>query len=131
MDLPPGELPLTLSTSDVCSTLSKVNTQKAAGPDGVAGHMFRACAEQLAEVFTDIPICPWPRQLFLLVLRLPSPCQCTPLVGLIMTSILSHNLFCLEFGSSKVHLLFSTSTTHDSLHQKVCFHASVFMSIFN
>lgn len=59
-DLPPGELPLTLSISDVkndaqmLSTLSKVNAWKAAGPDGIPGRVLRACAEQLAVVFTNI-----------------------------------------------------------------------------
>lgn len=50
----PSELPLTLSTSDVYSTLCKVNARKAAGPDGIPGRVLKACAEQLAEVFTDI-----------------------------------------------------------------------------
>lgn len=53
-DLTRDDLPLTLSTSDVCLTVSKVNARKAAGPDGIPGHVLRACAEQLADVFTDI-----------------------------------------------------------------------------
>ncbi len=52
--LTPDNLPLTLSTSDVCATLRKVNSHKAAGPDGIPGRVLRACAEQLAEVFTNI-----------------------------------------------------------------------------
>ncbi|GAA6112004.1 uncharacterized protein LOC121632933 [Tachysurus ichikawai] len=40
----PSEQPLTLSTSEVCATLGKVNARKA----------LRACTEQLAGVFTDI-----------------------------------------------------------------------------
>ena len=48
------ELPLTLSNSDVCSTLSRVNARKAAGPAGIPGRVLRACAEQLEGVFTDI-----------------------------------------------------------------------------
>ncbi len=52
--LTPDDLPLTLSTSDVCATLCKVNAHKAAGPDGIPGRALRACAEQLAEVFTSI-----------------------------------------------------------------------------
>ncbi|KAI4873926.1 hypothetical protein NFI96_030144 [Prochilodus magdalenae] len=54
MDLPPGEQPLTLSTTDVCHTLRKVSARKAAGPDEVPGRVLKACAEQLAGVFTDI-----------------------------------------------------------------------------
>lgn len=50
----PSELPLTLHTSDVYSTLCKVNARKAAGPDGIPGCVLKACVEQLAEVFTDI-----------------------------------------------------------------------------
>ncbi|KAI4883522.1 hypothetical protein NFI96_005237, partial [Prochilodus magdalenae] len=36
MDLPPGEQPLTLSTTDVCHTLRRVSARKAAGPDEFA-----------------------------------------------------------------------------------------------
>ncbi|KAK3551793.1 hypothetical protein QTP70_026223 [Hemibagrus guttatus] len=75
-ELLPGEQPITLSTSEVCAnlsrvnarkaagpdgipgwvraTLSRVNAQKAAGPDGIPGRVIRACAEQLTEVFMDI-----------------------------------------------------------------------------
>ena len=42
-NLPPDEQPFILSTSDVCSTLSKMN---AAGPDGITGHLLRASALQ-------------------------------------------------------------------------------------
>ncbi len=52
--LTPYNLPLTLSTSDMCATLRKVNSHKAAGPYGIPGRVLRACAEQLAEVFTNI-----------------------------------------------------------------------------
>ncbi|KAI4877716.1 hypothetical protein NFI96_022799 [Prochilodus magdalenae] len=54
MDLPPGEQPLTLCTTDVCHTLRRVSARKAAGPDEVPGRVLKACAEQLAGVFTDI-----------------------------------------------------------------------------
>ncbi|KAI4881606.1 hypothetical protein NFI96_027906 [Prochilodus magdalenae] len=50
MDLPPGEQPLTLSTTDVCHTLRRVSARKAAGPDEVPGRVLKACAEQLAGV---------------------------------------------------------------------------------
>ena len=46
--------PLTLSSTDVCAALSRINARKAAGPDGVPGRVLRACAGQLAEVLTDI-----------------------------------------------------------------------------
>ena len=46
--------PLTLSSTDMCAALSRINARKAAGPDGIPGRMFRACAGQLAEVLTDI-----------------------------------------------------------------------------
>lgn len=39
VELSPGELPLTQSTSDVFSTLSKVNVQEAAGLDGIRGQV--------------------------------------------------------------------------------------------
>ncbi len=52
--LTPDNLPLTLSTSDMCATLRKVNSHKAASPYGIPGRVLRACAEQLAEVFTNI-----------------------------------------------------------------------------
>ncbi|XP_041830687.1 uncharacterized protein LOC121632933 [Melanotaenia boesemani] len=52
--LPADHQPLTLTTADVCTTLKQINARKAAGPDGIPGRVLRACAEQLAEVFTDI-----------------------------------------------------------------------------
>ncbi|KAK0152895.1 RNA-directed DNA polymerase from mobile element jockey [Merluccius polli] len=52
--LPAGHQPLTLSPADVFAALSRINPRKAAGPDGVPGHIYRACAEQLTEVWTDI-----------------------------------------------------------------------------
>ncbi|KAI3375381.1 hypothetical protein L3Q82_021870, partial [Scortum barcoo] len=45
---------LTLSPTDVQNALSQINARKAAGPDGIPGRVLRACAEQLAGVFTDI-----------------------------------------------------------------------------
>ena len=38
----------------VCDILTRVTARKAAGPDAVPGRVLRACAEQLAGVFTDI-----------------------------------------------------------------------------
>jgi hypothetical protein len=45
---------ITLSTADGNKTFKQVNTHKAAGPDGLPGRVLRACADQLASVFTDI-----------------------------------------------------------------------------
>jgi hypothetical protein len=45
---------ITLSTDDVSKTFRQVNIYKAAGPDGLSGCVLRACADQLASVFTDI-----------------------------------------------------------------------------
>ncbi|KAK3515250.1 hypothetical protein QTP70_012923, partial [Hemibagrus guttatus] len=44
----------TLSTADVRRTLCRVNPRKSAGPDNIPGRVLRECAEQLADVFTDI-----------------------------------------------------------------------------
>lgn len=46
--------PLTLFSTDVYHTLSKVNVRKEAGPDGLNGYMLRTYAKQLARVFMDI-----------------------------------------------------------------------------
>ena len=46
--------PLTLSPTHVRAALSRVNAQKAAGPDGVPGCILRACAVQLTEVWNHI-----------------------------------------------------------------------------
>ena len=46
--------PLKLTSSDAHTALSRINAHKAAGPDGIPGRVLRACAEQLAGVFTDI-----------------------------------------------------------------------------
>ena len=45
---------VTLSAADVSKTFKQVYIHKAAGPDGLPGHVLRACADQLASVFTDI-----------------------------------------------------------------------------
>ena len=60
-DLPPDEQPLTLSTSDVCSTL---------------GRILRACAEQLDGVFKDIFNLSPAQAVVPPTLRLPLLCQC-------------------------------------------------------
>lgn len=45
---------LCLNTAMVRQALKKVNPRKAPGPDGIPGRVLRVCADQLAEVFTDI-----------------------------------------------------------------------------
>ena len=45
---------IALCTADVSKTFRQVNIYKAAGPEGLSGHVLCACAEQLASVFTDI-----------------------------------------------------------------------------
>ena len=43
-----------LSLANVSKTFKQVHIHKTAGPDGLPGRVLRACAEQLAGVFTDI-----------------------------------------------------------------------------
>ena len=50
----PDDCVVTLSVVDVSKTFKQVNIHKAAGPDGLQGHVLRACADQLAGAFTDI-----------------------------------------------------------------------------
>jgi hypothetical protein len=45
---------ITLSTADVSKRFKQVNIHKATGPDGLPARVLRACADQLASVFTDI-----------------------------------------------------------------------------
>ena len=45
---------ITISGADVSKTFKQVSIHKAAGPDGLPGRELRACADQLASVFTDI-----------------------------------------------------------------------------
>ncbi|KAL0173686.1 hypothetical protein M9458_029654, partial [Cirrhinus mrigala] len=45
---------LSVSVADVTRSFRRVNIRKAAGPDGIPGRVLRACAFQLAGVFTDI-----------------------------------------------------------------------------
>ncbi|KAK3525720.1 hypothetical protein QTP70_006752 [Hemibagrus guttatus] len=45
---------LCFSTAEVKRTLCRVNPCKSAGPDNIPGRVLRECAEQLADVFTDI-----------------------------------------------------------------------------
>ncbi|KAK3570542.1 hypothetical protein QTP86_022078 [Hemibagrus guttatus] len=51
---PPEDQVLCLTVADVRQTLCKVNPRKAAGPDNIPGRVLRECAEQIADVFTDI-----------------------------------------------------------------------------
>ncbi len=46
--------PLSLSVADVTRSFKRVNIRKAVGPDGIQGRVLKACAFQLAGVFTDI-----------------------------------------------------------------------------
>ena len=45
---------LSFSMADMSKTFKRVNPRKAAGPDGIPSRVLRACADQLAGVFTDI-----------------------------------------------------------------------------
>ncbi len=54
-----GECPCAIRIACAPATLMnmnihKVNIHKAVGPDGIPGRVLRACAFQLAGVFTDI-----------------------------------------------------------------------------
>ncbi|KAK0154257.1 hypothetical protein N1851_003646 [Merluccius polli] len=46
--------PLSIMKGEVYRSFKRINTRKAAGPDGIPGRVLKACAYQLAEVFTDI-----------------------------------------------------------------------------
>ncbi len=46
--------PLSLSVADVTRSFKRVNIRKAVGPDGIPGRVLKACAFQLAGVYTDI-----------------------------------------------------------------------------
>ncbi|KAK1784004.1 hypothetical protein P4O66_004499 [Electrophorus voltai] len=50
----PEQRPLIITESDVRRVFKRVNTRKAVGPDGICGRVLKACAGQLAPVFTDI-----------------------------------------------------------------------------
>ncbi len=45
---------ITVLEDEVWRELKKVNIRKAAGPDGITGHVLRSCADQLAGLFTSI-----------------------------------------------------------------------------
>ena len=45
---------LSFSVANVSKTFIRVNPCKVAGPDGIPSRVLRACADQLAGVFTDI-----------------------------------------------------------------------------
>ena len=45
---------ITLLVANVSKTFEQVNIHKATGPDGLPGRVLKACADQLASVFTDI-----------------------------------------------------------------------------
>ncbi len=45
---------ITVTEDEVRRALKRVNVRKAAGPDGITGHVLRSCADQLAGLFTSI-----------------------------------------------------------------------------
>ncbi|KAI5089719.1 gastrula zinc finger protein XlCGF28.1-like [Silurus meridionalis] len=51
---PPSDQVLCLTTAEARKILCSVNPRKSAGPDNISGRVLRECAEQLADVFTDI-----------------------------------------------------------------------------
>ncbi|KAK3543634.1 hypothetical protein QTP70_025993 [Hemibagrus guttatus] len=51
---PPEDQVPCLTRANVRTTLCRVNPPKAAGPDNMPGRVLRECAEQPADVFTDI-----------------------------------------------------------------------------
>ena len=48
------DCPITITEADVRCSFSRINPRKAAGPDGILGRVLKACAHQLAGVFTGI-----------------------------------------------------------------------------
>ncbi|KAK1785700.1 hypothetical protein P4O66_019049 [Electrophorus voltai] len=48
------QCPLIITESDVRRVFKKVNTRKAAGPDGICSRVLKACPDQLASIFTNI-----------------------------------------------------------------------------
>jgi hypothetical protein len=54
----PKDCGLSFSITDLSKTFKCGNTCKATGPDGITSHVFIACADQLAGVFTDIQSLP-------------------------------------------------------------------------
>ncbi|KAK1787377.1 hypothetical protein P4O66_002869 [Electrophorus voltai] len=51
---PQNDQVLCLTVAEVMRTLRGVNPRKAAGPDNIPGRVLRECADQLADVLTDI-----------------------------------------------------------------------------
>ncbi len=45
---------ITVSEDEVRRERRRVNVRKAAGPDGITGHVLRSCADQIAGLFTSI-----------------------------------------------------------------------------
>jgi hypothetical protein len=50
----PDKCVIMLYAANVSKTFKQVNIHKTTGPDGLPGHVLRACADQLPSVFTDI-----------------------------------------------------------------------------
>jgi hypothetical protein len=50
----PDDSVITLSAANVSKTFKQFNIHKDTGPDRLSGRVLRACADQLASVFTDI-----------------------------------------------------------------------------
>ena len=50
----PDDCMITLPIADVSKNFKQVNIHKCVGPNGLPRHVPKACADQLASVFTDI-----------------------------------------------------------------------------
>ncbi len=48
--------PLSLSVADVTWSFKRVNIRKAEGPDGIPGHVLRACAPAVFQLFQSVPL---------------------------------------------------------------------------
>jgi hypothetical protein len=87
----PDDCVITLSVANVSKIFKQVNIHKAAGPDGLPGHVLRAWADQLESVATDI------FNLSLTQSVIPTCCKWTPIVPVPRNAIVT----CLNYYRSE------------------------------
>ncbi len=101
--------PLSISIVDVTRSFKRVNIRKAVCPDGIPGRVLRACAFQLAGVFTDIFN-------FSLSLSVVPSCFKISTIVLIPKKNKNHMLEWLEARCSDTHLQQGFWEIHQRLH---------------
>lgn len=115
----PNDQVLYVTMSDVKKTLLRLNVWKAAIPDNIPGHVLRWCADQLADVLTDI---------FDISLSTPIVLMCFKTTSIILMPKKSPELWRSCWWPKTVQQCTALSTQSYCKHSVTCHMFSVFIS---